>query len=140
MSSHETATQLLQWLVKAKDVPGFWEAGLGKQIMLAPGAVAKDDWNSLFKCHSSLSLARLLFWTSGMNALKEQSYCRTMPTSCGCLDQDHNQHKVVCKACGRMKSFSGDEPAIILRSCWVMITMNLLIHPRYHCRVHLLVH
>lgn len=62
MSSHEAATQLLQWLVKPKDVPGFWEAGLGKYIM-APGAVAKGDWNSLFKCHSSLSVARLLLWT-----------------------------------------------------------------------------
>lgn len=43
MSSHEAATHLLQWLVKHKDVPGFWEAGLEKYIMLAPGAVAKDD-------------------------------------------------------------------------------------------------
>lgn len=138
MSSRETATQ--QWLVKPKDVPGFWEAGLEKYIMLPPGAVAKDDWNSLFKCHSSLSVARLLLWTSGMNALNEQSYCRPMPTSCGCLDQDYNQHEVVCRPCGRTESFSGDEPAITLRSCWAMITMNFLIHPRYHWRVHLLVH
>lgn len=88
MSSHETATQLLEWLVKPKDVAGFWEAGLGKYIMLVPGAVAKDGWNSLFKCHSSLSVARLLLWTSEMNAVDEQSYCRPMYNLCGCLDQD----------------------------------------------------
>lgn len=82
MSSHEATTHLLQWLVKPKDVPGFWEAGLGKYIMLAPRAIAKDDWNSLFKRHSSLSVTRLLLWTSRMNALNEQSYCRPMHNSC----------------------------------------------------------
>lgn len=120
MSPHKAATQLLQCLVKPKDVPGFWEAGLGKYIMLAPGAVAKDDWNGLFKCHSSLSVARLLLWTSGMNALNEQSYCRPVHNPCGSLDQDYNQHKAVCRACGRTKSFSaGEEPAITLKIYWV---------------------
>jgi len=110
-SSHKTPTQPLQRSVKPKGISGFWEAGLGKYITLAPGAVAKDDWNSLFKRHFSLSVAKLSLCTSGINALHEQSCRGPMPTFCGCLGQDYNG-TVVWRAFGRMQRFSiGDKPA-----------------------------
>lgn len=113
--------QLLQWLVKPKGVAGSCEVGLGKYDILVPGAEAKGDWNSLFKCHFSLSITRLLLWTSGNKVTADPCpppvVARTRTTTV----------TVVWRTFGRMKRFSlGDEPAITLRICWVMITMDLL--------------
>lgn len=77
----QNSAQLLQWLVKPKGSLTLLEAGLGKYTVLAPGAVAEDDQNSLiFKCHLSLFDAGLLFWISGINVLPEQSHHRPMST------------------------------------------------------------
>lgn len=121
MLSNKTPAQLLQCLFKLNGVPDFWKRGLGKHIILAPGAVAKDDRNSLFKCCFSHFRNQR---TARPKLLRTHGQLLWLP------GPGPQLLELSGEPLEGLKGFStGDEPVSILRICWITTTLNLPIIP-----------